>query len=71
LFPRTQEIIVEKLYPGNMTSCKAFEAMVRKMEQVLLLDTEAKRSHTRLRLDGGFGTEENIDASSNLANVRY
>ena len=61
LFPGTQEIIAEKLYPGNMTSCKAFKTMVAKMEQVLPLDTGAKRSHIRLRLDGGFGTAENIN----------
>lgn len=29
LFPGTQEIIAEKLYPGNMTSCKAFKTMVK------------------------------------------
>lgn len=31
------------------------------MEQILPLDTKAKCSHIRLRLDGGFGTEENIN----------
>ena len=61
LFPGTQEIIAEKLYPGNMTSCKAFKAMVAKMEQILPLDTKEKHSHIRLRLDGGFVTEENIN----------
>jgi len=53
--------VAENLYPGNMTSCKAFKAMVKKMEQILPLDTMAKRNLIRLRLDGGFGTEENIN----------
>jgi hypothetical protein len=35
--------------------------MVKKMEQRLSLDTKAQRSLIRLRLDGGFGTDENIN----------
>jgi len=61
LVPRTQEIVTESLYPGKETSCKAFKAMVEKMEQRLSLSTEKERKLVRLRLDGGFGTDENIN----------
>lgn len=61
LVPRTQEIVAESLYPGNMTSCMVFKAMVKKMEQHLSLNTRAQRKVIRLRLDGGFGTDENIN----------
>lgn len=61
LVPSTQEIAAESLYSGKMTSCKAFKGMVTKMEQSLSLDTEAQRRLIRLRLDGGFGTDENIN----------
>ena len=61
LVPETQEIVAESLYPGNRTSCKVFKEMVKKMEQVLSLDTKAQRKLIRLRLDGGFGTDENIN----------
>jgi hypothetical protein len=61
LFPGTQETVAECLYPGKMTSCKAFKAMVKKMEQNLSLNHESQRNLIRLRLDGGFGTDENIN----------
>jgi len=61
LVPRTQEIVAESLYPGNMTSCKVLKDMVEKMEQHLSLSTREQRRLIRLRLDGGFGTDENIN----------
>ena len=61
LVPETQEIVAESLYPGNRLSCKVFKDMVNKMEQSLSLDNKAQRSLIRLRLDGGFGTDENIN----------
>mgnify|MGYP002395607971 CR=1 FL=1 len=61
LVPATQEIVTESLYPGKGTSCKSFKAMVEKMEQRLSLDTQVQRRLIRLRLDGGFGTDENIN----------
>lgn len=61
LVPETQEIVAESLYPGNRTSCKVFKDMVKKMEGILSLDTKSQRSLIRLRLDGGFGTDENIN----------
>ncbi len=57
LVPETQEIVADCLYPGNRLSCKVFKDMVKKMEQVLPLDTKVQRRLIRLRLDGGFGTD--------------
>jgi len=57
----TQEIVAESLYPGNVTSCMVFKEMVKKMEHQLSLNTKDQRRLIRLRLDGGFGTDENID----------
>lgn len=61
LFPDTQEIVAEALYPGNRHSCKVFKEMAGRMEKILYLDTKEKRCLVRLRLDGGFGTDENIN----------
>ena len=61
LVPETQEIVADCLYPGNRLSCKVFKDMVKKMEQVLPLDTKVQRRLIRLRLDGGFGTDANIN----------
>lgn len=61
LVPKTQEIVTERLYSGNMTSCKVFKAVVEKMECALSLTSEEERGLIRLRLDGGFGTDENIN----------
>ena len=61
VFPKTQEIVAESLYPGNMTSCKTFKDMLQKMEDTFQLTDESQREHIRLRLDAGFGTDENIN----------
>ena len=61
LVPETQEIVADCLYPGNRLSCKVFKDMVKKMEQVLPLGVKVQRRLIRLRLDGGFGTDANIN----------
>ena len=61
LVPNTQEIIAEELYPGNRLSCQVFVEMVQQMEQVLGINTKEQRRHICLRLDGGFGTDKNIN----------
>jgi hypothetical protein len=61
LVPETQEIVADCLYPGNRLSCKVFKDMVKKMEQQLSLNTKVQRRLIRLRLDGGFGTDANIN----------
>ncbi|MAE40909.1 MAG: hypothetical protein CML07_08345 [Psychrobacter sp.] len=57
----TAEIVLDQLYRGNTVSCVAFKEMVHQMEGVLALDEKATRARIRLRLDGGFGTDENIN----------
>ena len=61
VFPKTQEIISESLYPGNKTSCKSFKPMIEKMERILNLTDKSQRELIRLRFDAGFGTDENIN----------
>ena len=61
LVPDTQEIIAEELYPGNRLSCQVFGEMLAEMEEILSLDTQEKRQGIYLRLDGGFGTDKNIN----------
>jgi len=61
LMPDTQEIIAEELYEGNRFSCQVFVEMLGEMEQALSLDTKEKRQRICLRLDGGFGTDKNIN----------
>ena len=61
LVPETQEIVTESLYPGYTLSCSVFKETVTKMEQILPLESKAQRSSIRLRLDAGFGTDENIN----------
>jgi len=57
----TAEVVVDQLYRGNMLSCAAFKEMVHEMEKVLNLGEKSTRRRIRLRLDGGFGTDENIN----------
>ena len=61
LVPDTQEIVAESLYPSNTLSCQACQAMVGTMERWLSLETKAQRRVIRLRLDGGFGADANIN----------
>jgi len=57
----TQEIVTETLYPGNRLSMFVLKDQVAKLESRLDLETPALRSRVRLRLDAGFGTDENIN----------
>ena len=57
----TSEIVPDHLYAGNQVSCTAFKEMVYQMERVLALSEKANRMRIRLRLDGGFGTDANIN----------
>ena len=61
VFPDTSEIVAEALYPGNTLSMEVFKQMVARTEERLHLETKAQRSLIRLRLDGGFGTDANIN----------
>jgi hypothetical protein len=57
----TGEVVADRLYAGNMLSCAAFKEMVCQMETALNLSEKSTRRKIRLRLDGGFGTDENIN----------
>lgn len=61
IVPDTQEIVAESLYEGNRLSCQVFKEMVGQMERVLEITTKSQRKLICLRLDGGFGTDENIN----------
>jgi len=54
------EVLYEKLYPGNTLSKEVLKETLREVERILELD-EAKRKRTLIRLDGGFGTDENLN----------
>lgn len=57
----TQEIVTESLYPGNRLSMEVLKDQLVKVETVMDLQTQADRSRVRLRLDAGFGTDENLN----------
>jgi hypothetical protein len=60
--PNYGEVIFEKLYPGNTTSCEVLKETLGEVERILEQEQERrKRERTLIRLDGGFGTDENID----------
>jgi len=54
------EVLFEKLYPGNTASREVLKETLSEVERILELD-EAKRKRTLIRLDGGFGTDENLN----------
>lgn len=58
--PRYGEVLFEKLYPGNTTSCEVLKETMKEVERVLGSD-RAARTRTLVRLDGGFGTDENLN----------
>ena len=58
--PNYGEIIFSKLYPGNTNSCEVLKETITEVERVLG-SSRYKRQRTLVRLDGGFGTDENIE----------
>lgn len=58
--PRYRETLLSLLYPGGQTSEAAFKPTVRRMEALLDL-APAQRARTLLRIDGGFGSDGNIN----------
>jgi hypothetical protein len=55
-----EEVVFEKLYPGNTNSCEVLKQTLTEVERFLELDKE-KRKRTLIRLDGGFGTDANLN----------
>ena len=58
--PLYGEVIFSKLHAGNTTSCEVLKQTINEVER-LLESTPKKRSRTLIRLDGGFGTDENVE----------
>jgi hypothetical protein len=60
--PRYEEILFEKLYLGNTTSGEVLKGTIEEVERVLgLSEKPEKRERTLIRIDGGFGTDENLE----------
>lgn len=60
--PQYEEILFEKLHWGNTTSCEVLKGTIEEVERVLELSEEPeKRGRTLIRIDGGFGTDENLE----------
>lgn len=60
--PNYGEVIFEKLYCGNTNSCEVLKQTVKEVERILGFEGDRrKRKRTLIRLDGGFGTDENIN----------
>ena len=53
------EVLFEKLHPGNTLSLEVLKETLKEVER-LLGSGSAQRAKTLLRLDGGFGTDENV-----------
>jgi hypothetical protein len=54
------ELIFQKLYPGNTLSLEVLKETLREAER-LLGSGRSQRERTLLGLDGGFGTDENVE----------
>lgn len=60
--PQYGEVPFEKLYPGNTnSSCEVLKETMGEVERVLGLEARAKRERTLVRIDGGFGTDANLN----------
>jgi hypothetical protein len=57
--PLYGEVPFCKLHPGNTGSCGVLKGTISELERVLK-STPRKRARTLVRLDGGFGTDENL-----------
>ena len=58
--PQYGEILFEKLYPGNTNSCEVLKETLKEVERFLEFE-ERERRRTLVRLDGGFGTDHNLN----------
>ncbi len=58
--PQYGEVLFEKLYPGNTNSCEVLKQTLTQVERFLELK-ERERKRTLIRIDGGFGTDDNLN----------
>ena len=54
-----REIIASLLYPGSQTSLASLQIAVLALERVLYMNPK-RRQNTLLRIDGGFGSDDNL-----------
>jgi len=54
-----REVVASLLYPGTQTSLASLQPAVLTLERVLYLDL-LRRQRTLIRLDGGFGSDDNL-----------
>jgi hypothetical protein len=61
--PQYEEILYEKLYAGKTNSSEVLKETIKEVERILALLAEEpeKRKRTLIRIDGGFGTDENLN----------
>lgn len=60
--PQYEEAPFEKLYPGDTNSSEVLKEVLTEVERLLGLDDDdEKRRRTLIRMDGGFGTDENLN----------
>lgn len=60
--PQYKEVLFEKLYAGNTTSCEVLKGTMKEVERILsLAEDRQKRRRILVRLDGGFGTDANLN----------
>jgi Transposase DDE domain group 1 len=60
--PDYGEILFEKLYAGNTNSCEVLKQTIKEVERLLgLKEDRRKRERTLVRIDGGFGTDANLN----------
>lgn len=55
-----REVIASLLYPGSWLSLPTLQPAIGALEEHLQLTTAAQRAGIRIRLDGGFGTDDNL-----------
>jgi len=58
--PLYGEILFSKLHPGNANSSEVLTGTIANVDRVLE-SSPKKRARTLIRLDGGFGTDENVE----------
>ena len=59
--PQYHETLLSLLYPGHQTSNRSLRPTVEAVEQLLQILDRQQRRHVLIRLDAGFGTDENIN----------
>jgi Transposase DDE domain group 1 len=60
--PNYGEVLFEKLYAGNTNSCEVLKGTIKEVERILgFQQAPNKRKRTLVRIDGGFGTDHNLN----------